>query len=209
MPFCMNCGSRLIPNARFCARCGAPVPGAVAQIRGTEQLGKCPNCGATISRLDATCRYCGAQVINKEASYTVKQFAEELAKIEEEAYESEPKGILGAYAKSMTQVYGDKTFNRKISHISTFPIPNTVEEISEFVMLAIANINVEFGKKTLQNARMGRPGFTSYREVTLANTWISKLEQAYNKALISFPDDPMFQKIKGIYENKMRELKRL
>ncbi len=208
MPFCRNCGNQLTPGARFCAGCGTPVTGMVSAQ--SEMMMKCPNCGSSISRLNATCSYCGAQIANKEASKTVKQFAEELAKIEAEAPETkQARGLFSSYAKTINRSYGDKTFDRKISLIKSFPIPNTVEEISEFVLLAVANIDVKYGKKSTFNSIYGNPGGAMYRDVTLATTWVNKLEQAYNKSQIAFPNDPIFPKIKSIYENKMRELNRL
>ncbi len=210
MPYCMNCGAQLTSEARFCARCGTPVNGVIPPQPQPEMMIKCPNCGSAINRLSATCAYCGTQIANKEASKTVKQFAEELAKIEAEAPETrQARGYWGAYARLINQSYADKTFDRKVSLIKSFPIPNTVEEISEFILLACASIDVNFGKKTKRNALAGNPGSTVYKDISLANTWVNKLEQAYNKAMISFPNDPVFPKIRSIYENKMRELNRL
>ena len=53
----------------------------------------------------------------------------------------------------------------------------------------------------------GKPGFTYYTEITLANTWISKMQQAFNKAEISFSSDSSFDKIREIYLKKMKKLK--
>ena len=208
MPFCRSCGNQLTPGANFCAGCGTPVTGMMPAQ--SEMVVRCPNCGSSVSRLTATCSYCGAQIVNKEASKTVKQFAEELVKIEAEAPETkQAKGLFSSYAKTINQSYGDKTFERKVSLIKSFPIPNTVEEISEFVLLAVANIDTKYGRKSVYNSLWGVPGGNIYRDVTLATTWVNKLEQAYNKALISFPNDPIFHKIQNIYEDKMRELNRM
>ena len=48
-----------------------------------------------------------------------------------------------------------------------------------------------------------------YTEIKVATTWINKLEQAYNKASIVFPNDPVFSRIQTIYVNKMKELNRI
>ena len=226
MPFCMNCGQNFPVGAKFCMECGTPlgsIPNsgsdrvkysnsATAQY---EALFKCPNCGSSIGKLDAVCPYCGAQVVNRKASSSVQMFADELDRIEAEATEDEPKGLIGNYAsafglgKAFEKTYGNKTFNRKISLISAFPIPNTVEEISEFILLAVANIDVRFGKKSVRNSLYGHVGNWDYCDITLAKTWINKLEQAYHKAELSFSTHPIFPKIKSIYESKMKELNRL
>lgn len=229
--YCINCGEKLVDNAKFCSRCGtttynsdtaAKINYEATRNKQNEVMVQCPNCGASISRLDATCRFCGAQIADKKASKTVTQFAEELMRIEESAPDEVSSsgvglGLLNLYpkeyrqekAKAMEKAYGSKTFEKKLSLIKSFPIPNSIEEISEFVLLAIANINVEYGKKSLGNSLWGTPGGVHYTEVTLANTWISKMEQAYHKAEIAFPNDPIFQNIKNIYESKMKELKRI
>lgn len=228
--YCINCGKHLPENANFCSFCGTAINSAANNVGGekshketvSETMIYCPNCGSAISRLDATCRFCGAQIANKKASKTVKEFAEELMKIEESAPEEPgenayggpfsslyPKEYRRELAKSMEKAMGNKTFEKKISLIQSFPIPNSVEEISEFILLAVASINVEYGKKSISNALFGKQGAIYYTEVKLATTWISKMEQAYHKAEIAFPDDPVFQKIKEIYEKKMKELKRL
>ena len=230
--YCINCGKQLPENAKFCSFCGMPINSDTKINNGEENerqkstlhetMIRCPNCGSAISRLDATCHFCGAQIADKKASRTVKEFAEELMKIEESAPEEPdenayssplrslyPKEYRRELAKSMEKAMGNKTFEKKISLIQSFPIPNSVEEISEFILLAVASINVEYGKKSISNSLFGKQGAIYYTEVKLATTWISKMEQAYHKAEIAFPDDPVFQKIKDIYEKKMRELKRL
>lgn len=228
--YCINCGMQLHKNANFCSFCGMPINSKENNVREDlrrnetfyETMVQCPNCGSVISRLDATCRFCGAHIANKKASKTVKEFSEELMKIEESAPEVMdenaygisllslyPKEYRRAFSKSMEKAMGNKTFEKKISLIQSFPIPNSVEEISEFILLAVASINVEYGKKSISNLLFGKQGAIYYAEVKLATSWINKMEQAYHKDEIAFPNDPAFQKIKEIYEKKMRELKRL
>lgn len=240
----MNCGKKLPDEAQFCYQCGTPL-GSVSPFgaKGNssnnpsliqyETMLKCPNCGSSIGRLDAACPYCGSQIAKREASSTVRKFAEELSRIEAEAVErvekvekeeTRPTGFWSSlttsdsalddvvetwFEKNIERAYGSKTFERKISLINAFPIPNTVEEITEFILLAIANIDVKYGKKSKKNTARGRPGTMYYTDIKLATTWVNKLEQAYSKAKLSFPNHPTFPKIRSIYENKMRELDRL
>ena len=219
MAFCVECGTKLPDGAKFCFSCGTPVAntGTGEQDKKTnekiipvsqEKMFKCPNCSSSISRLDAVCPYCGAQVSDREASVSVKRFAEQLYEIEKEATEKKGLSNLFGLGQIMEKGYGSKSFNRKISLISSFPIPNTIEEITEFVVLAANSIDVQWGKDTLQNRMYGKPGMTYYSDITLANTWINKLNQAYDKARISFPTDPRFRTIEKIYTDKMKELKR-
>lgn len=216
--FCMYCGKELPNDARFCLACGKPT--AVNEMTGRPEQGskravmtsghemtiKCPNCGSNLSGLDASCPYCGTQIVGKHASSSVREFVDELTKID--AGTSEGKGVWHAlgFDQAMSLAYGDKALRQKLSLISSFPIPNTVEEISEFVILAASSIDVRFGKDTRRNRFYSRPGNTYYSDISLAKAWIGKLKQAYQKAELSFPNDPAFCQIKKIYEDKMSEL---
>lgn len=228
MPFCMNCGQKLPDGAKFCGNCGTP-QGSLQQpsldCRAPdyssnfqyEVMLKCPNCGSSIGKLDAVCPYCGAQVVNREVASSVKRFAEELSRIESEAARNKANNYslmdrfhTSSYKNAMENAFGNKALERKISFINAFPIPNTVEEIAEFILLAVASIDVEYGTKSKKNTLKARRGFSyDYTDVKLAKTWVNKMEHAYNKAQLSFPNHPTFLQIKKIYENKMKELNRL
>ncbi len=78
----------------------------------------------------------------------------------------------------------------KASLIINFSIPNTKEDIMEFMILAASNINV---KKVVHD------------DVTKA--WITKLDQVYQKAKISMSGHPDFPQIENIYKQKKQELK--
>lgn len=220
MPYCMNCGVKLPDNAKFCYSCGTSVPvvNNIAKMSThedkkhvrAEKMFACPNCGSNISRMDAICPYCGSKIVDREVAFSVKEFAEKMYEIEcaENEKGNSILGVLG-FQKAIERGYGSKTFDRKISLISTFPIPNTIEEITEFVIMAANSIDVQWGKDTFSNRMWAKPGTSYYTDITLANTWINKLQQAYEKAKIAFPHDPMFKRIEEIYSKKMKELRRL
>lgn len=42
---------------------------------------------------------------------------------------------------------------------------------------------------------------------TISDAWVAKLQQAYNKALVLFPEDPTFDSIQQVYLDKLRELR--
>lgn len=63
--------------------------------------------------------------------------------------------------------------------IRTFYIPNTREDIHEFFMLAMSQVKIG-GMNT--------------------DAWMVKLEQAYQKAELSFRDTPEFERLKPMYE---------
>lgn len=204
---CKNCGQTLKTGSKFCGRCGTPVPNTENNTIQPNNTSHCPNCGAVINRLDVVCRSCGTAITNRNIAMSVNVFATELAKIETERRDNKNKGLSGLFGD--TQSYGSQYLDRKVSFIQAFPIPNTTEEIVEFILLALANIDNNYGNKKYDNDRWGTVGGPYYSEVKMATTWIGKLEQSYNKAMLLFPDDPLFPKIKELYEKKMRELDRM
>lgn len=104
----------------------------------------------------------------------------------------------------------DSVDMKKLTLIRNFPIPNTIDDIIEFMLLAMANIDVKLSKKTAMNKYYD--SFSSVESAytigrTISNAWVSKMEQCYKKAEITFPNEPAFQKIKRMYLEKMKELK--
>lgn len=71
---------------------------------------------------------------------------------------------------------------KKDELIRTFYIPNTREDIHEFFMLALSQVKV---------------GGTN------TDAWMVKLEQAYQKAEMSFADTPEFDRLKPMYEKAL------
>lgn len=91
--------------------------------------------------------------------------------------------LRGAKTNSYIKELSDKlekaeTNEQKIDLITHFYIPNTKEDIYEFCILASSYINA------------GGYGF---------DAWYAKLEQAYQKAKISFGNSPEFEYIKKLY----------
>lgn len=222
--FCVNCGSRLTPNAKFCPNCGVNIaeptvsPPAVSfaptnnngnsEIRQQEYAGKiikCPNCGQPIGNTDVICPSCGHQITGRSASSSVQHLVSELMAIE---YSRRERNAIDALVQSFTGDDGEETAicNKKITLIKNFPIPNTIEEITEFIVLAAGNIDVNLSKSSFGN-KLGRAGNDfKANERGLSDAWVGKLQQAYQKAELMFADMPIFSKVHEIYVNKMIEL---
>lgn len=215
MGFCVNCGAKLPDGAKFCQECGtaavnsAPVPSNNGDnsVRKQEYVGtvlKCPNCGAVISDTTVVCEACGFHITRKEATLSVSQFKDQLMEIENNRYERKA----GIFQKMTREANIADT--QKLSLIRSFPIPNTIDDIQEFMLLAVANIDVSLSKNASMTKFMG---FMNQGDVdksmakTISDAWISKMQQAYQKAEISFAGEPAFQNVKKIYIDKMKELK--
>lgn len=229
--FCSDCGAKLNAGEKFCHNCGAqivvnkqtskpesfessavvPQPAVEATIqensteRSQEYAGKiqkCPNCGCTISDTVAVCPDCGMQITGRAANLTVQDFKNQLMAVEN-SRKGGLGGVLGVYLAA------DKADVQKLTLIRNFPIPNFIGDILEFMMLAIANIDVGLSKNTVMNrwgnSQQMETGATIAR--TISNAWVSKMEQVYHKAEILFPNDPAFAGIQKMYFDKMKELK--
>lgn len=142
------------------------------------------------------------QITGRAANLTVQDFKNQLMAIEN-SRKGGLGGVLGVYLAA------DKADVQKLTLIRNFPIPNSIGDILEFMMLAIANIDVGLSKNTVMNrwnnTQQMETGATIGR--TISNAWVSKMEQVYRKAEILFPNDPAFAGIQKMYFDKMKELK--
>lgn len=187
--YCENCGTRIAPGANFCTECGFPVGNEAATVTSTKK---------------PETDQCGHQMEDRDDN-SVQNLQRQLREIENRSpqaisFDSIVKVFMGIENPEPT------LSSKKVKLIRNFPIPNTIEEIADFVILAAGNINVNLSKESFGN-NLGR----TFREQTVdersvSDAWIGKLQQAYQKAEIFFPEDPIFEKIKQIYMEKMKEL---
>ena len=213
--FCSNCGTQLNPDAKFCHGCGSPVTAPqsgnstsvmneMLQIantapiqQGREQYAgsvlKCPNCGATMDSMDVVCPDCGYQISSRKVTSSVQQLNNQLMQLE-------------ASRKKSLGILIDPIDKKKLALIKSYPIPSTIEDIMEFILLAIANIDVKGSKNNLFNSYVKLAGSDNSR-MAISDAWVSKMQQAYQKAKIMFPDEPVFKRIEEAYLSKMKELK--
>lgn len=161
MPYCTNCGKEIVGNVKFCSNCGALTNNTnnVTSKRQTVFEGnihKCPNCGEVLPSFAASCSSCGYEIRGNSAADSVKELYNSLNK--------------------------EVSASQKDSIIRNFPIPNSKEDILEFMILASSNI-------------LGEDNRDIYE------AWLVKFEQAYQKSLLLFRTDKDFSKIQQIYDN--------
>lgn len=157
MGFCINCGHALVEGARFCSGCGVEIGEAHTESEQRKsvydgELHKCPNCAEMLNSFMSSCPSCGYELRGSKSKSRVDELATKLE-----------------LAESAEQ---------KISIIRNFYVPNTKEDIYEFVILATSNMN-------------------SYDYDYEA--WEAKLQQAYQKATLSFGDTQEFHYIHQLY----------
>jgi molybdopterin synthase catalytic subunit len=150
---------------------------------------KCPACGAIVPQLTGFCKECGYEFSNVGVSTTSQLVADEIKKIKEEsARKKQELRMSGLYSaekkegesyspleKAEKDVYWDSQYKID-SFIESFPIPNTKNDLLDFISF----LRVE--------------GYSKKRD------------QCLTKAKILFPDEPVFEKISAeIAEEKKKD----
>lgn len=197
MAYCMNCGKELPDGAKFCAECGTSI-GSVQKPEEKREtvyegkLFKCPNCGEVLNSFTANCPTCGHELRGMQATSAVRELATKI-----EAIESERKSrSRGLFIKKITQVD-----EKKISLIRNFSIPNTREDLYEFLILSKSNINVELYEND-------SPMMKGDARVAVSDAWKAKFEQAYQKAKLVFVDDSKMIEIQRMYDDIHKSIKK-
>ena len=221
--YCCNCGEKLIAGSKFCNACGTPT-GTIKQEPVVEpvatpiapppvqesvvepiterktvyegNLHKCPNCGEVLNSFVTNCPTCGHEIRGAQNTSSVKEFAAKLEAIEagREQRKSNPLKTL-YFGQSVT-----KTDEQKISLIRSFAIPNTKEDLYEFLILSVSNIDVDSYQNDNQLRNDARK--------ELSDAWKAKFEQAYQKAKLMFADDPKFAEIEKLYNSTNTSIKK-
>ena len=202
MAYCRNCGTQLIDGAKFCQKCGYPVSDGNTkktqrQHEFTGKLYKCPNCGEVLKSFELNCPACGYELRGAKATSAVKEFALKLEAIESRREYEKPRGL---FAVAAAQQRVSKTDEQKISLIKSFPVPNTKEDMLEFMILAISSMNM----RTYDSANTDIS--KSEKEVNAA--WFSKVQQVYEKAKMSYSADSVFAEIQVLYDGCSEEIKK-
>lgn len=203
--FCQNCGFKNNYEARFCQGCGkefdketirtnanVSVQNNISQKENIErkivyegQLHKCPNCGELLDAFVSHCPACNYEIRDAKTSNFVTALAHELEKIESEKLSS-----FDAMLQQKRDEFEKQKRQRKVHLITTFSVPNTREDILEFMILAASHINQK-EKKYLFDA------------------WATKFQQCYDKALIAFDDKTDLDEIRALYDRTNPEINRI
>lgn len=213
MQFCPYCGTKLDEGARFCKNCGKAVSDTAEQAPKAQQpespdgnpserktvyegyIHKCPNCGEVLDSFAVNCPACGYEFRGVKGAISVREFAKKLEEIES----TRPTSRFRFKKVLENQNTVNETDMKKISLIRSFVIPNTKEDMLEFLILASSNINLQ---------RYNDFDAISESEKAVSDAWQAKFEQAYEKAKLSFGDTPEFKKIHAIYEKKTGEVEK-
>jgi len=150
------------------------------------EVKKCPSCGAVVESFQTRCSDCGLEFREVQASTSIQELFRLLDEVEKERKENNnPLAAIGKqFAKSFGGGVTDKIINRKIEIIRTFPVPNTKEDILEFISLALPNT-----KKRSEFVMEPSLQESNALHNALIHAWQSKCEQVLMKAKIAFKND--------------------
>lgn len=188
--FCSKCGEQNNIEARFCQGCGASLVrwdisdseqkslGESENLQFTHserkmgfsgEIVKCPNCGETLQSFLSKCPSCGYELRGVTASNSIRDFS--------------------------MKMLATTSNEQKTTLIRNFPIPNTKEDILEFMILAATNFNADQSLSDDGNQK------------EVADAWLTKMEQCYQKASVLFKnDDEDFMRIKRIYDENQKNI---
>ncbi len=186
-----------------------------------EKIGKvCPKCGKQVPPLTLVCD-CGFEFTEQKRLSSVEKLSELLNNITltpSEEREIEKEAPIDKKGKREGFIV-----DKKISIISTFPVPNTKEDIVEFLAISISSANKKLGfmdKKMNCYIIVLIAGIIipflgwiygalylsskSFAEEKLANAWRIKCEQIIIKGR-SLRGDPEFTQKLDYYENLLNQ----
>jgi hypothetical protein len=158
-------------------------PQVTSQTNKHGDINKCPACGSPVSAMTSSCADCGHDFSNIAAVSSAQKLHDELQAADREERNSQ-RSSAGSWMDKIDQgASGDqqteeRIMKRKAGIISSYPIPNSKEDILEFLAMAVP----EAGKKPNFLMRMTSAG-------TLYKAWVAKAEQIVMKARFSMKDD--------------------
>ena len=152
---------------------------------------KCPACGAMVQSFQTKCPECDHEFSGIEATASVQKLFKMLDEVESQRDDKVTAGgvigglfknSIGGGALSQALGGGSKTDKRKKEIISSFPVPNTKEDILEFLSLAFPKAQSKGNFLTKNN-----PEYIEHNE--FVSVWKAKCEQIIMKAKFSMKDD--------------------
>jgi Zn finger protein HypA/HybF involved in hydrogenase expression len=167
-------------------------PQAQQQIPKSNKEGeikKCPSCGAPSQSFATKCPDCGHEFRNIDSSNSIKDLIKQLDDAEVRARNTKSGG--GLVGGLMSMIDGETVIEKRIYEskscvISTFPVPNTKEDILEFLALSVSQVNsIKIGALIKFAGTSGTYGY----KITFRNAWLSIANKVIMKARFSMKDD--------------------
>lgn len=159
---------------------------------------KCPACGGIVQSFSTKCSDCGHDFRNVESANSVREFFRDYQKIESSVTVKDNRemgGIVGSIMGTIDDSEGRRklaVFTKKKEFIMHFPIPNSKEDLLEFLSMAVplATPAKKSGFKIFKKfaANFGDDDHKNY-DFKVAEVWLQKCEQIVMKARLSMKED--------------------
>ncbi len=160
--------------------------------RLAEEAKKCPKCGQALNGISAICPMCGYEIRNAKTASSISNLTSEINKLEQKRHT-----VSDAIAAKLSGRENARTDEKIASLIQNFVVPNSKEDIFEFMILAAGYMDAKF--------LAGRQKVSEVADVII-KAWDTKFRQTFQKAKFSFGEDADFKKIQDIYDKKMQEI---
>lgn len=171
---------RLAKMQRANAQAMPPMPETSKANAKYGNVKKCPSCGAQIIGGTAKCPECGFNFSGIQVNSSAQRLANELQKLVEKEKKSD--GSIDGYANMVGSAYDTMMGKQdpKVALIENFPIPNTREDLLEFL--------------TSLQPKAKKPNFFTRNSTmyALSHAYWKLYGTCLNKARISYANDPDF-----------------
>jgi len=150
---------------------------------------KCPQCKADVPSFTTKCEFCDHEFRNIEAVSSVNIFFERIEQLESKRSNDTMGGMLGGLGKMMSgnHLVADSIAKQKAELVKSFPVPNSKEDILEF--LSIATPRAKQSNKSVFGKVFSGKGVDASVEL-VNDAFKEKCEQIIMKAGFSFKNDP-------------------
>lgn len=198
--FCSHCGAKLDDGARFCKNCGEVVGQATDSSKSnttarSEQEsapynhdGESSNCSqredANEPNTERRTFFAGEILKCPNCGEVLESFAVNCPSCGCELRNTFISKSIHDFSQKLERATTDE---QRVLLIRNFPIANNKEDIFEFMILASTNIKGEQPKSVF-------------------DAWTVKFEQSYQKAKLTFGNDPDFEDIEAIYKQTFSQI---
>lgn len=151
---------------------------------------KCPACGAIVPSMAAKCPECGYEFVNVGANMTTRLLMQKIDEIQAQSalLKNGIKANNQKTAETEARAAQQQVEARTIQAIQNFPIPNTKEDILEFMTLCISNSNAD-----------------SMNQNSIQEAWMAKMRQTITKVQVSMSNDKDAQTLIEQYNQMVEE----
>jgi len=154
---------------------------------------KCPACGAIVTSFTAICSDCSHEFSNIEANASIQKLFSLLIEIDNKQSLTPYKhdSLFSMDATVERRAITEQYINKKCEVIKNFPVPNTKDDILEFLSSAVPHARkVKSGVGSFfASKHWGGADRDSYKEQEISKAWKYKCEQVVMKARFSLKED--------------------